>query len=473
VHPFGRHCIGYKHAGEEDLESVLRDVMLRYGMYNPTIVLVGFSMGGAGAWHLGAHFTDHFVAISPGAGFAETARYQKLVPEQYPPWYEQKLWGQYDVPNYVRNLFNTEVIAYSGEYDKQIQAARVMEEAYRLEGHELTHLIGPGVEHRYEPTTLADLLQRLDAIAAKGMDRKPKRVFLQTQTLDYHRQHWVQLDGLEEHWKDARVDAEMVGANRLKVTTKNVSALWLHPYPNMAGTMVEIDGQEVEMRDPQNRGPNEKALFKEEGTWKSGLLSRVELRKNMDLHGPIDDAFKQGFVVVTPSGVSKNKRFQQWMEFELRHLRDRWRALMRAELPEASDEEVLAQLSPQRPHSGTHLILWGDADSNAVVRRLGDRLPAKFAGGKWKLGDVEYDGDHFVPAAIYPFPGSADSYVVLNSGLTFREGHDRTNSLQNPKLPDWAVIDITQPPDALAPGRIHDAGFFDERWQLKNQPRAP
>jgi hypothetical protein len=57
-------------------------------------------------------------------------------------------------------------------------------------------------------------------------------------------------------------------------------------------------------------------------------------------------------------------------------------------------------------------------------------------------------------------------YVVLNSGVTFREAHDRTNSLQNPKLPDWAVIDLSQPPDAATPGRIAAADFFDEEWKL-------
>jgi hypothetical protein len=117
-------------------------------------VLIGFSMGGAGAWHIGAHWASDFVAISPGAGFAETARYQKLTQDKYPPAYEQTLWGMYDAPNYVRNLFNSTVIAYSGEHDKQIQAARVMEEAFAAEGQKLTHLIGPGVEHKYEPKTL-------------------------------------------------------------------------------------------------------------------------------------------------------------------------------------------------------------------------------------------------------------------------------------------------------------------------------
>jgi hypothetical protein len=67
---------------------------------------------------------------------------------------------------------------------------------------------------------------------------------------------------------------------------------------------------------------------------------------------------------------------------------------------------------------------------------------------------------------IYPNPLNPQKYVVLNSGPTFREGHDRTNSLQNPKLGDWALIDLAEPPSATAPGRIVAAGVFDEKWQL-------
>ena len=36
--------------------------------------LMGFSMGGAGAWHIGAHHTDRFAGIHAGAGFAVTGR---------------------------------------------------------------------------------------------------------------------------------------------------------------------------------------------------------------------------------------------------------------------------------------------------------------------------------------------------------------------------------------------------------------
>jgi hypothetical protein len=71
-----------------------------------------------------------------------------------------------------------------------------------------------------------------------------------------------------------------------------------------------------------------------------------------------------------------------------------------------------------------------------------------------------------IPSLIYPNPLNPERYVVLNSGLTFRESHSSTNSLQNPKLPDWAIINIQTPPDDEKPGHAEAAGFFSESWQL-------
>jgi len=44
-----------------------------------------------------------------------------------------------------------------------------------------------------------------------------------------------------------------------------------------------------------------------------------------------------------------------------------------------------------------------------------------------------------------------------------------TNSLQTPKLPDWAIVDTTVPPDDKFPGKIVDAGFFDEQWRFTTE----
>jgi hypothetical protein len=470
VHAFGRQCVGYKSAAEVDVYEAVGTVRSLYKIDNGRKVLIGFSMGGAGAWQVGAHSASQWVAIAPGAGFAETARYQRLSPDSVPP-YERTLWGLNDVPHYVRNLFNTEVIAYSGELDRQIQAARIMEEAYQAEGRTLTHLIGPGTEHAYEPATKAELLKRLDAIVAKGRDGFPEEVHLQTRTLRYARQAWLVVDGLDEHWQDSRVDA-VYSEGKIALQTKNIARFHL---VGVAGSYV-IDGQTLPPRPADAEIP---AFIKRDGRWhweiQSELVSTTgELRKRPYCQGPIDDAFVEPFMVVTPSGKSKNAQFQAWVDFELAHLRDRWRALMRGELPEKRDVDFGTEDDKRE----INLVLFGDPDSNSVIARLLEKTPVAFAGGQWKFGEQSFDGDRYVPALIYPRRLQHDSYytfpyVVLNSGLTFREGHDRTNSQQNPKLPDWAIIDITQPPDAFTPGRIHDAGFFDEHWQLKSQPKAP
>jgi hypothetical protein len=471
LHPFGRHCVGWKHAGESD---VFEAVAHHQEEVKPSCrVLIGFSMGGAGAWHIGAHYPYAWCAVSPGAGFAETARYQRLTPDRYPPAYEQKLWGQYDVPNYVRNLFNTHVIAYSGELDKQIQAARVMEEAYQAEGRELTHLIGPGVEHKYEPKTLQFLLTQLADVAHEPM-RPRKQIYLQTQTLQYSQMDWIEILKLEEHWKDSRVDAEILGETDYRIRTKNVATIKVGPGVSLDPCRLTIDDTVLTIGTKRPV-----VLVNRDGKWewdrdRWGLedVDVYQATKRPGLTGPIDDAFDNRFLVVIPTGKSKNARFQEWQESELAHFVNRWRALMRGQVRMKKDSEVTEEdLEAHR-----NLIVWGDPDSNQILAKLIGNTPVSFANGRWTLGNCEFNGDQFVPAMIFPRKhanGEYRSYIVLNSGLTFREGHDRTNSLQNPKLPDWAIIDITQPPDAFAAGRIHDAGFFDEDWKLKGPVKGP
>ena len=86
-----------------------------------------------------------------------------------------------------------------------------------------------------------------------------------------------------------------------------------------------------------------------------------------------------------------------------------------------------------------HLVLWGDPDSNRVIARISNGLPIRWREEEIKVKDRSFPAAGHIVTMIYPNPEAPGKYVVLNSGPTFREGHDRTNSLQNPKLPDWAL----------------------------------
>lgn len=452
LHPFGRSCLGWKSAAEIDVLEAIGSVFWRYKIDLDRVVLMGFSMGGAGAWHLGAHYAPHWVGVHAGAGFVDVKRYQRLTPDKYPPEYEQALWGMYDVPDYVRNLFNLPIVAYSGELDKQKDAADFMAEAFQREGKSLTHLVGPGMGHKYEPTVWNDVLGRMRAVAAARRNPYPPQIYLQTRTLRYNRMDWVEALGLGQHWRDARIDATVRPDGELVVDTRNITALRLSPAKRP--TALTLDGQTLAPADPPM------SFQRSGGMWLPAIESE-ELQKIPGLQGPIDDVFLEHFLVVTPSGQS-GKAVERWVRFELDHFLTRWRRVYRGEPRVKRDVDVTAIDVDQ-----FHIVAWGDPSSNSLLRRAADKLPVQWSGEMLHVGRQAFAGQSHLPLLIYPNPLNPAKYLVLNSGPTHREAHDRTNSLQNPKLPDWAVVDITVAPDAERPGRVVAADFFDEQWQLR------
>ena len=100
-----------------------------------------------------------------------------------------------------------------------------------------------------------------------------------------------------------------------------------------------------------------------------------------------------------------------------------------------------------------------------MLARIADRLPVKWTAEGLVAGKDRYPAATHAPILIYPNPLNPKKYVVLNSGFTFREFDYLNNARQTPKLPDYAVVDTTTPPDSRYPGKIVLAGFFDEEWR--------
>ena len=468
LHPFGRYCNAYKFAGETDVFEAIAAAQAAYEIDPRRIVLCGFSMGGAGAWHLGAHHADRWAGVHCGAGFAETARYQKIPLDRYPAWYEVELWRLYDVPNYVRNLFNVPVLAYSGEIDKQIQAARVMEEAFAEHSRSLPHLIGPGMGHKYHPDALTEVRRRLSQFARQGSDPFPRQVTLQTRTLRYNRQYWVEVLALDRHWADARVDATRVNAERMAISTTNVAALKLRLPPlangETRGNLRVRINQSTVVVPGERISDDELILARGEDGWRmvDGFPAADSLVKRHGLQGPIDDVLYEPFLIVRPSGACADEDVDAWVRAEMAHFDDRWRRLFRGEVRHKLDREVTSD-----DLETYHLIVWGDATANQLLAEIAHELPIGWTTDTISATPNEWPAAGNVLRMICPNPKASSRYVVLNGAITFCEAHDATNSQQTPKLPDWAVIDVREHPTASSRGRVVRAGFFDERWKVR------
>jgi hypothetical protein len=453
--PYGRFCNATKFAGEADVFEALAAVRAHYRVDANRIAVAGFSMGGGSAWHLATHYPGLWAAASPGAGFAETPIFTKALAankEQRPAW-EQKLWRQYEATGISRNLFNVPTLAYAGEIDGQKEASDLMEKAMAGEGLKLERFIGPQTAHKYHPETKESLTKALEALLATGREAQPREIRFSTYTLRYPESAWVRIEGMGQHWERADIRARLGEKNTLTVDTKNVTAFSLSQINPSA---VMIDGQRITAFFARG---GLHSFVQRDGTWRS-TAPDASLRKRPGLTGPVDDAFVEAFLFVRPTGKPLNPVVGAWVEGELTAARNLWRDVFRGDAPVKSDREV-----SEADIADRNLVLWGDPTSNAVLAKILRQLPIEWNGSSVTFRGQTYPAANHAPILVFPNPLNPKRYVVLNSGITFRTDGYGNNALQTPKLPDWSIVDLRTPPGARWPGKIVDAGFFDEQWQ--------
>ncbi len=379
-------CNANKFAGEIDTFEALEDIKKHYPIDDDRLVMRGFSMGGAACWQFAVHYPGTWVAAAPGAGFSETPDFLKVFQNEsvQPTWYEKKLWHLYDCTDYAVNLYNCPTVAYSGENDRQKQAADMMAKALEKEGIGLVHIIGAKAGHQYTADAKAEINRRIDEIADFGREGVPLKILFTTWTLRYNRSFWVQIDGLEQHWEQARVEADLMGSEGegLEIKTKNIAALTLTlpsgrtqlPLDVDQPPLMKIDADELVAPKPLSDRSWVVQLRKVSGKWKRvASADDGKLHKSHGLQGPIDDAFMDSFLMVRPTGSAVNEKVGKWAAGEMQHAIDHWRRQFRGEARVKDDKEI-----NDADIAAHNLVLWGDPSSNAILARISGSLPVKW-----------------------------------------------------------------------------------------------
>ena len=504
IHPFGRYCNANKLAGEVDTLEALEHAMSQYPIDPKRVAIRGFSMGGAAAWHLAVHYPDRWFAATPGAGFSETPDFLKVFQSEAlkPYWFEEKLWTMHDCPVWVRNLRSVPTIAYSGQIDKQKQAADIMAKAsWELpeeERFELTHIIAPNTAHSISPEAKKEIDRRLrildpaSGLLSKRQESREDNVVFTTTTLRYNRAFWVTLDALENHHEPASItarfdypkapdksntiiigidggitrftlarDASQLGHGSINIYINDMRLIAEKPIGPARYPFVVLPSSDGSLR----------VTFKiQDGVW--NIASPIEpesteLIKKHGLQGPIDDALMAPFLFVRPTAQGLHPNIDKWVQSEFDRAVAQWHRQMRGDVRIRSSDEL-----KDSDFQNYNLILWGDPKSNPTIAKVLEatgpaKIPLQWNETSIELGSLKLASDKHVPLMIYPNPLAPERYVVLNSSFTYREYDYLNNARQVPKLPDWAMIDTTTAPNGRWPGKIVQADFFDEAWKLK------
>jgi pimeloyl-ACP methyl ester carboxylesterase len=430
---YGRGNNAYRWAGETDVFEAIDSVKARYKIDDKRIVLRGFSMGGAGAWHIGLHYPDKWAAVEAGAGFTETKKYAKLGPLV---GYQDAMLRIYDAVEYAANAQMVPMVGYGGEIDPQLQASVNIRErlgAEHVEPPRILFLVGPATAHKWEPGALAESNKFIQEVLAKPR-AEPDHIHFVTYTTAYHQCFWISVESVDKQYQRTEVDADRWG-DEIRVTTRNVSRIAIE-----GGKHVVIDGQGVDLA-------NFGLLMKTSEGWRrAGKAGRY---KKPGLQGPVDDAFKDAFLVVRPTGKPENKEAAQYVAETMEQFRKEWAKYMRGEVRIKDDKSVTDEDIERY-----HLILFGDLQSNKLTKKTAPLLMRS-----WPVAPL-------VPVLIAPNPLNPGRYVVFNSGHTFHEEEFKgTNALLYPRFGDYAVIHP-------AARQVVRGGMFDTEWRQLLRPMS-
>lgn len=465
IEPYGRGNNAFRWAGETDVFEGLRVASngqlhrkVENGYCDPArIVLRGFSMGGAGTWHIGLHHPDRFAVIGPGAGFTTTRGYIGKFPEQL-PFSQEKTLHIYDAVDYAENAFNVPVVAYSGEKDGQKAAADNIENALKKFPEKLrfTHLIAPGLAHQMPPEWQAKAESEFEKYLKTGRPF-PERVRFVTYTMQYPSCDWVDVYGLIEHYRKSVIDARRDGFT-IRVETENIRAFSLSQQVTERAKKLVIDGQEFV--------PPGSTYARVSGKWEVrnwqeflGKPDFKQIAKNRYVHGPIDAAFRSEFWVIPQDGSQGwHTATTTYTKASFDRFAGEWDKFLRGKLRVTSTVTKLEEDT---------LVLFGDPQNNAQIRKFLPHLPITWTKEKLVVNGVEYDPKTHIPVLIYPNPFEPRKYVVLNSGHTFHaDAFQGTNALLYPRLGDWAVLKVTPTDKDPAAAEVVASGLFDEFWKF-------
>jgi hypothetical protein len=482
LHPLGRVENCYRWAGESDVFEAIDDVCRKYNIDRDRIVLRGMSMGASGTWHLGLKHPDRFVALGPYCGYVDTHKFSETPLDNFVrvgtlPEYQERGLRMLDSVDYAANAGVVPAIACMGEKDVFFQAHVIMGEAMQREGLTMVNLISPGTGHVIDPVTHAEQMRRIGEYAVRGIDHVPRKLRFVTWTLKYPRCHWLEVQGLGEHYRRSEISARILDDGVIEIDEpQNVTRFAVLPaaLPEK-NAQVRIAGLAFKLPDGREEGKlaAPEIFERRAGKWERVSRSRgagESLAKRPGLTGPIDDAFTTRFLCVRGTGKPWNAGVHAYTDASLKRFAYEWHRFFRGELPVKDDKDVTND-----DVQTSNLILFGDPGSNAWIGKILPKLPIRWTESELVVAGQTYPAAEHVPACIYPNPlAAADGerhYIVLNSGHTFREAElAKLNYLLFPRWGDWAVLKVGEKspanPSDLLDETLLKAGFFNEAWKF-------
>lgn len=466
--PDGFGQVMWRWMGERDVLDVIDDIQMHYPIDPDQVALMGLSNGGVGAYAIGSRHASRFSLVQAVAGAPSWIQYAGGRPRPD----ELRALAPLSMLSTPHNVRNTDFRFYHGDHDTgpmRPDFIRELERTLDREGIEKNNVwydAGHDILYRVHRHG-----RRFDALADLRRNPHPHEVVIQSGDYRANTQHWVTLDRIDDYPTLAKLEARATDSV-LEIKTDKVRAFSvdLAQAPLQEATLtIRVNDAEI-YSGPRRALGHVIHVRRDAGTFVLGYPASNS-DKRPGISGPITDAYHDRMVHVFGSlnpehtetlraAASRGARgWPLWL----------WSFQQRV----IADSEVTAELAEH-----AHLVLYGNAADNAVIRDLQDELPIQISEQGITLGTTVFAEEGVGVRFVYPNPRAPNRYVIVQGGAepsAVQAGH-----LLPDFLPDFVVYDgtTTRRRERLLRGRNRAlaAGYFDDFWRLpgaeENQART-
>lgn len=455
IEPHGRGNTRYHGMGEKDVLKCVEMAKEVLNIDTDRIYLKGESMGGGGAWHVGTRHTDIFAAVAPVYGGWDY--HVTMSEEELQQLNERQIFFNEKNSSYAQAdaLLTTPLFITHGDIDA---AVNVEESRYAVQmlqrwGYDIRYHEYPGYGHeglKYNEEVISWFLKH-------KLNSAPRKVRVRSSALTSAKSNWVRILQREDPFAFIEAEVEVLINNTIRIATENVLSLELTPPtelidPNKKVTVVwnVNDIREVELS-------NGKIIVEHSDYIPSKLF------KNPAIEGPISHLRTTPFALVVGT-TSKDELMNKIIKNKVNIAVEFWKNWQKYEPRVFLDTEM-----SKDDINKYSLILFGDAESNLVTKKLSNNIPLNISENRIEIGSKIFDAEDAYIQMIYPHPNNSERYISIigatsPSGMYFYNGVDENYDFV---IKDGSVVNshLGFPSDKLIIAR----GIFDKNWKISEK----
>jgi predicted esterase len=468
--PQGRrpHGFDWEAWSRADVFEALADARDYYAFDPRRTYLTGHSMGGHGAWHIGATRPDQFAAIGPSSGWISYWSYGGGMPSVETPTVIDALmlrgYGASDTLKLLTNLTNSGAYVLHGAADQTvpIAQARFMRTRLATFHPNFVYFEQPNADHSWG-NECCDWPRMMEYFREQTATPASEQTFVDFTTANpavASSCHWVSIEAQQQQLEPSHVAIRQNVPSRTFVgNTSNVARLAIdvaHLAPDQP-IDVTLDGQALNWLNVSN--DTHKLWFERQGNdWSAADPPAAQL-KGPARYGTFNSAFDNNALLIY--GTAGNDEENAWAVAKARFDAETFYYRGGGALEVLPDSKFDFNHETDR-----NVILYGNADTNKAWQQLLSTSPVEVRRGSVRVGTRTETGDALAVVAVRPRPGSDSASVGIVSG-TGPAGMRLTNRLR------WYVSGIVYPdlmilePKILTEGTVgvRAWGFFGLDWR--------